>query len=76
MNIIILRCLQYILKIAVMADGCVTVHNHILINFFGYVNKIHMGFQARFLGLVSYGLSFESYISDHQRTSHKDPEGK
>jgi len=75
-DIILLRSLQYILKIAVMASGCVTVHNYIVIKFVGYVRKIQMGFRARFLWLVSYSLGFESYISDHHRTSHKDPEGK
>ena len=59
-----------------MASGCVTVHNYIVIKFVGYVRKIQMGFRARFLWLVSYSLGFESYISDHHRTSHKDPEGK
>jgi len=75
-NVILLRCLQYILKMAVMAYVCVTVHNCIVTKFVGYVRKIQMGFRGRILGLVSYGLSFDSYISDHHKTSHKDPEGK
>jgi hypothetical protein len=63
-------------KIAVMAYGCVTVHNSIVTKLVGYVRKIQMEFRAGFLGLVSFSLGFEPYVSDHFRTSQEDPEGK